>query len=255
MKNFFEPKEAAKRYAIGRPYFHQNTIDKVKERLQIEELLDKGLDIACGTGLSTKALSEIVNNAYGTDLSDEMLKNAILDDKIIYQNSVAENQPFSNDYFDIITVCSGIHWFNIDNFLEEANRLLKKDSWLILYDNFFISEMEDTPDFNNWYQDIYLKKFPAPKRNNNYDWSDDNIRNKKFSNYFEQKYKNPISFSKKDLIIYFTTQSNITYVVENRNENYSIIEKWLDEELSKFYSNENEIKTIYFGNWIKYLQK
>ena len=253
--NYFDPEDAAKRYSIGRPYFHQNTIRKVKEQLQIDQLLDKGLDVACGTGLSTKALTEIVSIVHGTDLSDEMLKNAIKDEKIIYQKAIAESQPFLNEFFEIITVCSGIHWFDIDKFLNEAYRLLKSNYWLVVYDNFFISEMENTPLFNNWYQDVYQQKFPAPKRNNTYDWSRQNMMNKGFANYYEQNFKNPISFTRKDLVLYFTTQSNITNVVESKKEDYSTIELWLDEELSKFYSDDDEVKTIYFGNWVKYLQK
>lgn len=217
--------------------------------------MENALDIACGTGLSTKALSEIAIKVYGTDISSEMLNNVFVDNKITYLNSIAEEQPFSDEYFDIITVCSAVHWFDIDTFLMESNRLLKKNSWLILYDNFFISEMEKTPLFNNWYKEIYLKMFPAPKRNNNYYWSIENIKHKGFISYFEQEFKNPIDFTKKDLILYLTTQSNITNVIEGKKANYPEIEKWLDLELSKFYSNEDETKTIYYGNWIKYLQK
>lgn len=63
----------------------------------------------------------------------------------------------------MITVCSGVYWFDIDDFLIEANRLLKSKSWLILYDNFFISEMQDVPEFTDWFPEVYLKKIPSTK--------------------------------------------------------------------------------------------
>ncbi|MBL7709803.1 MAG: methyltransferase domain-containing protein, partial [Chitinophagaceae bacterium] len=70
--NYFDPKTAAERYSKGRPDFHHNTIRHIKEYLQLDKKLDAALDIACGTGLSTKALLEIATTVYGTDISQEM---------------------------------------------------------------------------------------------------------------------------------------------------------------------------------------
>ncbi|MBL0256881.1 MAG: hypothetical protein IPQ03_04835 [Bacteroidetes bacterium] len=59
--NYFNRKTAAERYSRGRPDFHSNTLKHIKEYLQLDLKLDKALDIACGTGLSTKALLDIAN--------------------------------------------------------------------------------------------------------------------------------------------------------------------------------------------------
>ena len=252
--NYFTPKETAKRYKNGRPDFHNNTILKVKDFLQIERKFEKALDIACGTGLSTKVLLDIAENIYGTDSSTEMLKNAFQHDKITYQIAVAEQQPFSNNEFDIITVCSGVHWFDIDKFLFETNRLLKNNCFLVLYDNYFISEMVDEIKFNYWFPEIYLKAFPSPNRKNNYEWSIENLSPKGFLFIKEEIFKNTIEFTKEELILYFTTQSNITACIESGNSTYVDIENWLDKELSQFFSTQKKRK-INFGNWIKYLQK
>lgn len=258
--NYFEPENAAERYAKGRPDFHENTIEKIKQDLHIENKLEKALDIACGTGLSTNALLLIANKVFGTDSSEEMLKYAVSKnnndnrDNISYSVSAAENQPFPDNEFDIITVCSAIHWFNIDDFLVEANRLLKDGCYLILYDNFFISEMKGNEIFKNWFPDVYLNRFPSPSRNNNYDWTNDNLKKSNFILENEVSFKNEVSFTKEELILYFTTQSNITAAVE-KGSNYKEIENWLNIELSNFFKDNNVIKTIYFGNRIKYLKR
>jgi len=54
--NYFNPKTAAQRYSKGRPDFHSKTIKHIKDYLRIDKKLDNALDIACGTGLSTRAL-------------------------------------------------------------------------------------------------------------------------------------------------------------------------------------------------------
>ncbi len=162
--------------------------------------------------------------------------------------------PFESNYFDIITVSSGVHWFDIDRFLREANRVLRSKCWLVLYENHFISEMPGVATFGNWFPNIYLQKYPSPKRNNSYEWTNENLQDKGFKFIKEETFKNPVEFTKEQLILYFTTQSNITATVENSLSSYKEIENWLHKELTPFFGSEQK-RTINYGNWIKYLQK
>ncbi|WP_373492709.1 class I SAM-dependent methyltransferase [Aquiflexum sp.] len=253
--NYFNPRNSAERYSIGRPDFHSNTINHIKENLHIDRKLDRALDIACGTGLSTKALLDIAIEVYGTDTSQEMLNLALEKDKIHYQIASAEQQPFTDNTFDLITVSSGVHWFDIDKFLMEANRLLKSKSWLVLYDNFFISEIVGKKDFSNWFPEVYKKKFPSPPRNNTYLWTNENLFIKNFNLVTEERFKNTVAFSKKQLALYFTTQSNIIAAVEKNETTYEEVENWLDRELSPFFDNDFQTQEINYGNWIKYIQR
>lgn len=253
--NYFSPKTAAERYSKGRPDFHSNTIQHIKAFLQLHVKLDKALDVACGTGLSTKALLEIADNVYGTDISQEMLSHALERDKIQYSIATAEQQPFNDNFFDIITVSSGVHWFNIDRFLKEVQRILKPRAWLVLYENYFISEMVGDDRFSTWFPGVYIKKFPSPPRNNNYPWNNENLQSKNFTLVNEERFKNTVSFNKKQLALYFTTQSNIIAAVESKQTTYEEVEDFLEKELSGFFENDDVIKTINYGNWIRYIQK
>ena len=253
--NYFSPKTAAERYAKGRPYFHSNTIQHIKSFVQLDNKLNKALDIACGTGLSTKALLAIATDVYGTDISAEMLKHALQTESINYSLAPAEQQPFADNEFDLITVCSGVHWFNIDNFLEEVNRLLKSKAWLVLYENYFMAEMEGHENFTEWFANTYFKKYPSPPRNNNYNWSNENLNPKGLNFVTEERFKNSVSFNKKQLALYFTTQSNIIAAVENGETTYTDVENRLSEELSTFFDNDETMRVIHYGNWIKFIQK
>jgi ubiquinone/menaquinone biosynthesis C-methylase UbiE len=253
--NYFHPKTAAERYARGRPAFHSNTIKHIKKYLGIENMLENALDIACGTGLSTKALLEIVTNVYGTDTSQEMLKLAPQSDTIRYSIAPAEQQPFADNTFDLITVSSGVHWFDIDKFLAEANRILKSKSWLVLYENYFIAEMVGDANFTHWFQDVYLNRFPTPPRNNSYSWTNENLITKNFHFITEDSFKNSVTFNKEQLTLYFTTQSNIIAAVEKNQTTYEQVDNWLDEQLASFFDNDDTTRTINYGNWIKYLQR
>jgi len=253
--NYFDPKTAVERYSKGRPDFHSNTIKHIKDYLHLDKKLNNALDVACGTGLSTKALLGIARNVYGTDISQEMINLALMPDKIHYSIAPAEQQPFPDNYFDLITVSSGVHWFDIDKFLVEANRLLKSRSWLVLYENHFISEMVGNDNFTNWFPNVYLKKFPSPPRNNAYSWTNENLVPKNFNLITEERFKNSIAFNKKQLALYFTTQSNIIAAVEKNQTTYEQVDNWLDQELDSFFQNNEEKQTINYGNWIKYIQR
>jgi ubiquinone/menaquinone biosynthesis C-methylase UbiE len=253
--NYFDKHAAAVRYSEGRPDFHSNTISHIKSFLHLDNKVDKALDIACGTGLSTKALLEIANEVYGTDISEEMLKLAPYPDQINYSLAPAEQQPFPDNYFHLVTVSSGVHWFDIDRFLLEANRLLKSGGWLVLYENHFIAEMIGHTAFTDWFLNAYLRKFPSPPRNNSYVWTYENLMQKNFNFVKEEKFKNAISLNKRQLVLYFTTQSNVISAVERNEENFETAEAWLNNELNLFYKDEDTTQVINYGNWIKYIQR
>ncbi len=253
--NYFDTKKVAERYSKGRPAFHRHTIRHIANCLHLDKKLGNALDVACGTGFSSRALLEIAAHVYGTDLSPEMLRLARRDDRINYTVAPAEKQPFKDNFFDLITVSSGVHWFDIDRFLEEANRLLKSKAWLVLYENHFIAEMEGNENFSAWFPDVYLKKFPSPPRNNNYNWTGENLVPKNLIFAAEEKFKNPVAMSRKQLVLYFTTQSNIIAQVENKQTSYTQVENWLNRELYLFFENDDSFRTINFGNWVKYIQR
>jgi len=255
MINYFSSKPVAERYSKGRPDFHPNTINYIREFLNITEKVDKALDIACGTGLSTKALLPIAAKVYGTDISAEMLNVADNNGSISYQIAPAEKQPFDSDEFDLVTVGSGLHWFNIDDFLTEVNRILKPKGWLVIYENYFTGELEGSDEFKAWFYDNYLNKFPSPPRNKDYDWSAENMSSKKFRIKTPVNFKNEVLFNKCQLVNYFTTQSNIISVVDNGQYSYKEIDNWLGDELNPWFKDDIITRVVKYGNWIKYLQK
>src|SRR4051812_20323871 len=107
-----------------------------------------------------------------------MLNLAPQDPRIRYALAPAEQQPFPGHSFELLTVSSGVHWFNIDQFLQEAQRLLKAKAWLVIYDNYFIGEMENQAAFKQWFSEIYLGKYPSPPRHDSYDWSNSQLHTK-----------------------------------------------------------------------------
>ena len=254
--NYFAPKDAAERYAKGRPDIHDHSIELIKSFLRLDHKVDKVLDIACGTGLSTKALLAIGEQVYGTDVSPEMLYFAPLKDRIHYSLSPAEKQPFDNETFDLITVSSGVHWFDIDAFLTETVRILKSHSWLVLYENYFNLAIEGVQGFTEWCTDVYMRQFPSPPRNNKYNYADEHVQHIGLHFVTELRSIYSIPFTRRQLALYLTTQSNIISKVEGGKFTYGEVQSWLYKELSPFFPSDDEApRAVSYGNWIKFLQR
>ncbi len=99
------------------------------------------LDIAAGGGHVTKLLAPQVKEVYATDLTVEMLKEAkqFLD---VYASNIhfivadAENLPFLDESFDLVTCRIAAHHFpDAKEFLKESHRVLKPGGKLLLIDN------------------------------------------------------------------------------------------------------------------------
>src|SRR5580693_7730042 len=120
--NYFSPAAAAERYSRGRPDVHSYSIAQINEFLKLDRPLARVLDVACGTGLSAKALLSVAENIYATDISPEMLRYAPHKDRIHYTLTPAEQLPFDAGFFALLTVSSGVHWFDIGRLIAEVRR-------------------------------------------------------------------------------------------------------------------------------------
>ena len=165
--SYFTHASAARRYAAARPYFHPIVRQLIARHLGPIFPLNRALDVACGTGQSTRILSALANHVVGTDVSRGMLAQAEPTLNVAYACSSAERLPLLDASFDLLTVALAFHWFDRDPFLTEARRVLSPNGWLVIYDNAFLAEMVGNPAFRSWFVDRYIARYPSPSRNQN----------------------------------------------------------------------------------------
>jgi len=250
--NYFAHQSAAKRYANARPYFHPLVIQKIKGVLGLQELLSKALDVGCGTGQSTIALKGIANEIVGTDSSQEMLNEAQLDSCIHYLCTPAEQLPFPDASFDLITVASAFHWLDRPRFLAEASRVLHTSGWLILYSNGFTGTMVENPAFENWNWNTYIPRYPIPPRNNQL-LTENEAEQYGFRFIGKESYSNEVLFTPEMLANYLMTQSNAIASIEQGKEQAEDVHAWLVAEVTPLFQGKHG--TFTFGGTIGYRQK
>ena len=252
-KNYFNPQTVAERYLKGRPQYHSFVIEKIKKSLGLKDKFALCLDVGCGTGFSSAALKDLSEKVFGIDISTEMLGSAVGKNKIFYAAAAAENLPFTENIFDLITISQAIHWIDRNLFFAEAGRVLKKQSFIIAYDNYFLGKITDEPDFNIWFNEIFLKKFPTPPRiRKKFETHSENPED--FLLVSEERYENVIGLSKQTLKNYLITITNIINAVEIGGKTIDEIENWFDKELEPFFSDGAD-KQFVFTAPIWYLRQ
>jgi len=161
---FFTDPNEAKRYLQSRPYFHPIAIKRAKEMMGIDGTLSLGVDVACGTGQSTTALSEIAEKVVGFDISWNMLATAMRNEGCQYIQARAEAMPFESGSVPIISCALAFHWFDREQFFGEAWRVLNNEGWLFIYNNGFKGIMRENLSFTDWGSLVYGMRFPVPPR-------------------------------------------------------------------------------------------
>ena len=91
----------------------------------LTEAHDRAWDCGTGSGQSAIALSHYYREVIATDASENQIKNARQKAGVIYKNETAENTSLNDESVDLITVAQAIHWFNLEAFAQEVNRVLR----------------------------------------------------------------------------------------------------------------------------------
>ncbi len=82
-------------------------------------------DCATGNGQVANALAQHFLQVEATDISQTQLEQAPALPNIHYQVSRAEQTPFAENQFDLVTVGQALHWFDVSAFHHEVRRVLK----------------------------------------------------------------------------------------------------------------------------------
>jgi ubiquinone/menaquinone biosynthesis C-methylase UbiE len=86
------------------------------------------LDCGTGNGQAAGVLAEHFTEVHATDISEKQIQKAIHKDNLFYHVCKAENLPLADNYFDLITSATAVHWFQFDQFFAEIKRVGKNNS-------------------------------------------------------------------------------------------------------------------------------
>lgn len=112
----------AKGYSQFRPLYPNALFDEILSHANDRRSC---WDCATGNGQIASVMSDHFNEVVATDISDNQLESAVRKPNIRYLKCRAEQSPFNDDSFDLITVGQAVHWFDFEGFNAEVRRVSK----------------------------------------------------------------------------------------------------------------------------------
>jgi SAM-dependent methyltransferase len=248
IRNPFLSADGAARYTAGRPYVHPLFMERIRPHLNGHAL---GADVACGTGMSSVALTGLVEEVRAYDVSAAMLVRAIPHPRVTYAQAPAEALPLPGASLDVMTVALGLHWFDRPRFFAEAGRTLKPGGVLAVYDSFFLGELQGQPDFKAWMDTAYVPRYPAPPR-----WPyvlDEAQASAEGFSFHQERFDHLQPFTRAELVAYLLTQSNSVAASDEGRGSAESIGAWLSAELERFLPAET-VGQFGFGGLLRVLK-
>ena len=118
-RDYFSGRSA--HYARYRPHYPVELFDFLAGLTTKHSL---AWDCATGSGQAAIALSAHFKRVVATDASKAQIDAAIAHPGVTYQVAAAEDSQLDSGSIDLITVGQALHWFDIEHFFAEAERVL-----------------------------------------------------------------------------------------------------------------------------------
>lgn len=120
----------AAEYAQYRPHYPKELFSFIAQHCFAH---DTAWDCATGNGQAAIALADYFQQVIATDASQQQIDQALAHPRIAYACAAAEDSGLKADSVDLVAVAQALHWFNLDAFYVEVNRLLKPNGILAVW--------------------------------------------------------------------------------------------------------------------------
>lgn len=123
-------------------------------------------DCACGNGQAALALAERFETVIATDGSPQQLAAAPTHANVTYRVARAEESGIDSQSVDLVTVAQALHWFDLDPFYGEVQRVLKPAGVLAVWTYGPLHVEADAVDalLQEFYHDIVGPYWPPERR-------------------------------------------------------------------------------------------
>ncbi|WP_160720508.1 class I SAM-dependent methyltransferase [Bacillus sp. USDA818B3_A] len=162
MKSTDKFTDKAEVYAKSRPSYPSEYIDYLISEVSLNE--DSMVaDIGSGTGIFSRQLLERGYTVIGVEPNDDMRTVAEQTLKpysgFISVKATAENTTINDNRIDLVTVAQAFHWFDMEPFRVECQRILKQDGRVALVWN----SRDGASDLNKESAEVCQKYCPSFK--------------------------------------------------------------------------------------------
>ena len=149
-------------YAMFRPRYPQKLFEYLASVAPGRQL---AWDCATGNGQAAVGLASVFDRVVATDASENQIANAQSHERVDYRVAPAENSGIRSETIDLIMVAQALHWFDLDFFYAEVQRVLKPGGVLAAsaYNLLHIEKPIDEV-VNRYYHEVVGPFWPPERR-------------------------------------------------------------------------------------------
>jgi SAM-dependent methyltransferase len=246
----YQSTRLARGYAYDRPPVHPKIIAKLREHLWLIAPLPRALDIGCGAGLSTAALETVATHVIGIEPVAPMLQfRAAVTTTAHFAVARAEQLPFADDSFDLLTAAGSLNYADLALFLPEAARVLKANGVLAIYDFSEGKRLRNDARLEEWYA-AFKERYPSPPgyaldvRTLPYE-----TYSMRFHDYHELEVAVPLTHA--SYLRYALSETCVEQAIAS-GKNEADIEAWCSDTLAGIF--DDKPRDVLFDAYIAYLQ-
>jgi len=242
VSNPFDSDPVARRYARARPYYHSAALRLAARQLGVSHAR-LAVDVACGTGLSTRAVLELADRVIALDASAAMLRAAQPQSRARYLVAAAERIPLRDAVADLATVGAAFHWFDQQRASAELARILRGGAGLAVYSDFFHGQLSGQAAFASWLTQAYLPRYPSPPRHAYFDPAAALPAGFGDVSYGEADIRIPLtSFQLAD---YLLSQSNAAAAIESGAISEEALRNQILDETAPFFHGQGHAQAVF----------
>lgn len=235
--------DQSKIYAQFRPTYPQELFDYILKFVEHKKL---AWDCATGNGQAARVLADYFEKVDASDISEAQIVHAVKKSNIEYHICSAEQTPFPDNSFDLITVAQAYHWLDWKEFHDEAVRVGKSNAVVAIWTySLLICEDEKVNQvIKHFYKDITGPYWDYERRyvDNGYATVDFN-----FQPLPPKEFETPFNWNRDQLKGYFQTWSAVQkYIKVNQQNPIALVEKDIDAVW-----DDNEEKQIRFPVFLR----
>ena len=249
MQNPFSSDEMAGGYATARPPVHERVIQRLRDHLDQPAFVHRALDVGCGAGVSTRALSGFARHCIGLEPAEAMVRRgpAVARDASFLVGT-AEALPILDSAIDLITAAGSLNYASLDLFFPEAARVLAKDGLLVVYDFSPGRRFPGSQSLDEWYS-AFKSRFPSPP--NEARRLDPKILSRLDSGFRVVCYENfeiDLMLKPEFYLEYVLTETNVAFAVRN-GVPIEEIRSWCMESLKPVWG-EQDREVLFDGYFV-----
>lgn len=230
-------------YAKYRPAYPQELFDYIVSFVNSREA---AWDCATGNGQAANALATYFRRVEATDISEAQLQHAVQKENIHYSIAPAEQTPFPDNSFDLITVATAYHWLDWAAFHREATRVGKQHAVVAVWAYNLVQCDEEAINtiIRSFYFDVMFAFWDKERRHveNAYHSVIFDFVPLPAKDFFIEK-----QWQKEELLGYVSSWSAVQHYQDQKGESPLPL---IESQLAPVW-NEEEIKTFRFPLFMK----